>query len=56
MCNFRIRVQQIIVGWCSIRLYFNHKEMDFDASYLGQNPISSLIEACADLKEAANDN
>ena len=52
MSKMRIRVQELIVGWCDIDLHINDKLISFHASYLGPNPIASLIETCADMKQA----
>lgn len=52
MSNMRIRVKELMVGWCDIDLHINGKLISFHASYIGVNPIASLIENCADMKQA----
>lgn len=49
--TFKFRVLSIAWGWCSVRMLINDKEVTFNASYLGINPLESLIDACAELKE-----
>lgn len=44
---FKFRVKSISVGWCEVVMTINGKEIPFTASYLGDNPLASLIEACA---------
>ena len=44
MSRFRIHVQEIAWGWCGIELYINDKIIKWMASYIGVNPLASLIE------------
>ena len=46
---FKFHVQNLAYGWCRVVMYINDKEIHYNASYLGTNPIASLIEACLDL-------
>ena len=57
MCNtlFRFFVKEIAVGWCDVEMIINDKVINFDASYVGPNPLDSLIEACADLSGPYSD-
>ena len=52
MSKMRIRVHELMVGWCDIDLHINGKLIPFHASYIGTNPIASLIENCADIKQS----
>ena len=46
---FKFRVLNISFGWCRVRMLINDKEINFNASYLGPNPLDSFIDACAEL-------
>lgn len=46
--EFSIEIGDICAGWESIKLIFNKIELPFEASYIGDEPLSTLIEA-ADL-------
>lgn len=48
---FKFRVQSLALGWCRVFMLINDKRIDYNASYLGPNPLASFIEACADLME-----
>ena len=46
---FKFRVKEIAYGWCHVNLIINNKEIDYYASsVLGDSPVDSFIEACAD--------
>lgn len=46
---FKFRVKDIAVGWCHVNMIINDKEIDYYASsVLGDSPVDSFIEACAD--------
>lgn len=47
--SFKFHVQNLSFGWCRVVMYINDKEIHYNASYLGANPIASLIEACLEL-------
>ncbi len=44
--EFKVHVQHITYGWCGIELLINGKLIKFNASYLGPNPLASLIDVC----------
>lgn len=46
---FNFHVQDLSHGWCRIFMLINDKEIHYNASYLGQNPLASFIDACEDL-------
>lgn len=46
--EFRFRVQNLSYGWCRVKMLINDKEINFNAGYLGPNPLASLIEICAE--------
>ena len=46
--EFRFRVQNLSYGWCRVNMLINDKEINFNASYLGPNPLASFIEICAE--------
>ena len=52
---FKFSVKEIAVGWCDVEMIINDKVTNFNASYLGPNPLDSLIEACADFSDAYSD-
>lgn len=52
---FKFHVQNLAVGWCRVIMLINDKEIYFNASYLGPNPLETLIDACADLMEEGGD-
>ena len=45
---FQFRVQNISWGWCRVLMLINDKEISYNASYLGPNPLDTLIDVCAD--------
>lgn len=45
---FNFRVQSLSYGWCRVFMLVNDKRIDYNASYLGDNPLASFIEACED--------
>lgn len=47
--SFRFHVNTLSFGWCDVVMYANDKRIPYRASYLGENPIASMIEACADI-------
>ena len=46
---FKFHVQELSYGWCRVVMLINDKEIHYNASYLGQNPLASFIDACEDL-------
>lgn len=46
---FKFHVQNLSFGWCRVVMYINDKEINYNAGYLGPNPLASLINACLDL-------
>ena len=46
---FNFHVQDLSFGWCRVVMLINGKEIHYNASYLGQNPLASFIDACEDL-------
>lgn len=55
MSRFQFKVQYLSYGSCSIVMYINDKIIEYHASYLGQNPLATMIDACADLMEDDGD-
>ena len=53
--TFKFHVRTISWGWSEIVMYINEKEVSFHASYIGNSPIETLIDACAEL-ESCGDN
>ncbi len=49
---FKIHVRNISWGWCRLVLYINDKEIEFNAGYTGNHPLTSLINACWILVDA----
>ena len=49
--TFKFHVQNISFGWCRVLMLINDKEVWYNASYLGENPLETMIDACADLME-----
>lgn len=54
--EFQFRVQDLSYGWCRVRMLINNKEVNFNASYLGPNPLASLIEICEDFLVSQNED
>ena len=48
---FKFHVKSLSYGWCKVVMIINDKEISFNASYIGDNPLSSFIDACTCLKE-----
>ena len=46
---FNFHVQDLSFGWCRVVMLINGKEIHYNASYLGKNPLASFIDACEDL-------
>lgn len=51
MKQFQLHIQHISFGWCDIEMQINNKQLYYRASYIGANPLSTLIEACLDFKK-----
>ena len=51
--GFKFRIHDISSGWCNAGLSLNGKSLHFNASYIGANPMASLIDACAGLTDGA---
>lgn len=49
--NFVFHVQNLAYGWCRVLMLINDKDINFNAEYLGPNPLTSFITACLKLKE-----
>ena len=47
--EFQFRVQNLSYGWCRVKMLINDKEVNFNAGYLGPNPLASFIEACREI-------
>ena len=45
---FKFRVQNLSFGWCRVIMLINDKEITYNASYLGPNPLASFIDACVE--------
>ena len=48
--NFDIEVEKIDSGWEYIRLRFDDTEIPFAASYIGSEPVSTLVESIFNLE------
>lgn len=46
---FKFHVQNLSYGWCQILMLINDKKVWYNASYLGDNPLETMIEACTEL-------
>lgn len=53
---FKFRIQSLSFGWCRILMQINDKEISFNASYIGPNPLASLVETCLDIVIDAEEN
>lgn len=53
MGQFTTKILEIDAGWCNVELCIDGEKIVFDASYLGENPIETLLRACVELKEFA---
>lgn len=51
--EFKVNIEDISDGWERIRLSFNGIEISFKASYIGREPLSTLVEA-VDYLDGAN--
>ena len=49
--TFKFHIQNISFGWCRVLMLINDKEVWYNASYLGENPLETMIDACAYLME-----
>ena len=52
---FKFHVQNLSFGWCRVLMLINDEEVWFNAEYMGDNPLSSLIDVCVELKEQGGD-
>ncbi len=43
---FKFRVLNLSFGWCRVEILINDKRIEYNASYLGSNPLATFIEAC----------
>lgn len=48
---FKFHVQSLSFGWCRVLMLINDKRITYNASYIRANPLTSLIDACADLMD-----
>jgi len=48
---YKFHVKSLSYGWCKAVMIINDKEISFNASYIGDNPLASFIDACASLKD-----
>lgn len=46
---FKFHIRNLSYGWCRVVMYINDKLIEYNASYLGPNPLATLIDACVDL-------
>lgn len=53
---FKFRIQSLSFGWCRILMQINDKEISFNVSYIGPNPLASLVETCLDIVIDAEEN
>lgn len=49
MSSFKFHVRNLAFGWCRVVMNINDKMIEYNASYLGPNPLATLIDACVDL-------
>lgn len=54
--TFRFHVRTITFGWSTVVMYINDKRISFNASYLGESPIESMIKACLELVSRDEDS
>ena len=47
--TFKFRVQRIEVGTCDVVLTINDKVIPYSASYIGVEPMASMIEICSEM-------
>lgn len=52
---FDFHVQEIACGWCRVSMLINDKQIHCFASYTGDNPLASFINACAEFTLDGND-
>ena len=52
---FKFSVKNLYFGWCRVVMLINDKRIEYDAEYMGPNPLASFIEACAELMECSGD-
>ena len=52
--SFEFRVREIEVGWCDVVMTINGKAIPYNASYLGVEPLASMIEICAELMQESH--
>lgn len=48
--DFDIEIECIDLGWEYIKLRFDDTEIPFDASYIGSEPVSTLVESIINLE------
>lgn len=48
---FKFHVRNLAYGWCRVLMLINDKEIEYNAEYLGPNPLASFIDACAELMD-----
>lgn len=53
--SFKFRVRELSYGSCEVVMTLNGKEITYHSTYLGEEPLSSLINDCYDLM-IENDN
>lgn len=46
---FKFRVREIVVGSCDVVMTINGKTIPYNATYMGIEPLASMIEICAEL-------
>ena len=51
MEQFQFYVQSISYGWCDVEMQINDKQIFYSASYIGHNPLITLIEVCLEFKK-----
>lgn len=49
--KIKFRVKNLSFGWCRVVMLINDKRIEYNASYLGPNPLATFIDACADLMD-----
>lgn len=54
--GFHFRVQNLSYGWCRVKMLINDKEINFNAEYMGPNPLASFIEVCSEFMVSEYDH
>ena len=53
--KFQFRVRDLSFGWCRIYMVINDSVIEYNASYLGPNPLDTLIGTCSNFYSLDNE-